>query len=204
MIHISHPRRNKLNHLTQTAMSDLDFIYEPSSNHYKAMCWIFNDDLLFDDYEVCDGTLLQRYVLALFFHSYNLVENYQHLGSSHTCDWPGISCDQSDTFVTKIDLHDQKIKGTLLTEIGLLERLEYIDLSGNKLSGSIDHKKFSYMPLLETFNIANNDINDEIPMELLMLPQIKDINIANNRFVGSLPSDIHYSKTLGELHYLIQ
>ena len=48
-------------------MSDLSILDDPSLPEYKALCWIMTEDTLFHDYDVCDGTLLQRYVMALFY-----------------------------------------------------------------------------------------------------------------------------------------
>ena len=203
IIHSSHPRRNKLNHLTQTVIPDLNLLQYASSSYHNSICWMFdemNGDLLFDNYEVCDGTLLQRYVVAFLFDSFHLFDNDPPLGTLHTCDWPGITCDESSTFITHIALSGRDIVGTLPSEIGLLERLEHIDLSGNRLSGSIDPNTFIHKHNLKTFIIGNNEMSGEIPKELFMMPQIKEIHMADNRFVGSFPPDISYSATLGKIY----
>jgi len=92
------------------------------------------DDNL-DVYEICDGTLLQRYVMALFYISQNTTFAFDEFSNSPTCDWPGITCDSSNTFIHNLTFSN--LTGTLLTEIGLLQSPEVLDLRSSSLTGSL-------------------------------------------------------------------
>lgn len=196
------PKRKALNHLTQLVVPDLTILNDPSLPEYKALCWIMTEDPLFDDFEICDGTLLQRYVLA-FFYFLQEAFKFDDFSSHHTCDWPGVSCDLRHNFVEHLILPDSHLTGSLITEIGLLKRLHTIDLSGNTLTGTIDPSIFGHMPNLEVVHIGVNQFGGDIPDELLILPQIKEVNISNNVIVGTLPNHISYSESLGEYLLLV-
>lgn len=194
----TNPRRIGLNHLTQSAISDMSKLSDISSNEYKALCWIMTQDERFDEFNICDGTLLQRYVLALFYQSQQQSISFFDFSSNHTCDWPGIMCDLENRFAIELSLPKQQLTGTLISEFGLLRRLQIIDLSENKLSGTIDPLTLRQMPHLEEFDIGGNKIGGELPNELLLLPQLKILNISHNLLIGTLPNNIIYSQSLGE------
>lgn len=190
-IDMNHPKRKVLNHLTQLMGS--------SSIINKALCWIINEDKLFEEgeeYFVCDGTLLQRYIIALFFVSKNMMK--PEFSTLYTCDWPGIKCDQSDRYIEHINFSKFNITGSIVTEIGLLPRLKTIDLSWNELDGTISPFIFFHLPNLELFRIDHNKMVGRIPKELFELPKAKTINISFNSFEGTLPTDTNYSKSLGK------
>ena len=43
-----------------------------------------------------------------------------------------------------------------------------------------------------------NRIGGEIPKELFTPPKLKEVNISNNVLIGTLPTNISYSKHLGK------
>ena len=192
------PKRVKINHITQLAASDLDALNNPLSPAYQALCWIMTEDPLLDDYEVCDGTLLQRFVLVLFTYSYGKSDEFQKFASQPTCDWPGTTCDSENMFVEHLRISRKNLQGTLITEIGLLTRLQTIDLSENKLSGRISPQIFINLPNLQEFNVGYNELGGQLPENVYQISQLKTLNVTNNLLVGTLPDDILYSKNLGE------
>ena len=198
----NHPKRRGLNHLTQLAIPDLSKLSNPSSSEYKALCWIMTEDTLFHDFSTCDGTLLQRYVLAFFYFTQkNVLLNFDELSSNKTCEWPGIMCDNNNQYVEEIYIPNSNVTGTLITEIGLLTRLKNIDMSENELTGTIDASMFAQMPYLEVVHLGGNRIGGQIPTALFELPQLKNVNISHNLFTGILPTGFMYSENLGEWSY---
>ena len=166
------------------------------------------DDRL-DNYKICDGTLLQRYVLALFYTSQNDVFTFEDFSTYHICDWPGVTCDSGNTFIQNltlnnltgtliteigllqslevIDLSNSNLTGSLITEIGHLVNLKMLDLSNNRLDGSISSSIFTNVPKLAVFNIFNNNLGGQIPKEMLKTLNLKEIILADNVFVNTLP-----------------
>ena len=73
-IHPRHTKRKGLNHLMHVGVPNTAILDDPDSAHYKTLCWMMNEvndampkDNLFKDYHICDGTLLQRFALGVFF-----------------------------------------------------------------------------------------------------------------------------------------
>ena len=198
MIDSSHPKRKGLNHLTQVVMPNLSFLGQPSSSEYKALCWIMKDDPLYDIYEICDGTLLQRYVIAYFYMSQNWTVELDKMASKPTCQWEGIKCDSTQKFVEELNFRSRSIAGTLISEIGLLTRLRSIDLSDNSIGGTLNPLLFNYKPKLESINIKHNNLGGNIPGELFKLPKLKKVILKDNKLVGTIPMGFEYSPSLGK------
>jgi len=192
-----HPRRNGLNHLTQLIAPDLS---NEDSPHYQVLCWILNNDILFDKYKICDGTLLQRYVMALFYHSQKQsFDSFENFAANDTCEWPGVVCDEKRRFVEQLHFQDKNFIGTLITEIGLLARLKVLDLGGNNLHGTLHSAIFSNMPYLEMFYVGKNEMKGQLPKELLDLPRLKNLNISHNKFTGTMPNANGFPDSLGKI-----
>ena len=196
LLDAEHFKRPGLNHITQLVNQDL---FNPSD----ALCWLINSDALFDPFHICDGTLLQRFILAKFFIDQSDYD-FDKFSSNHTCEWPGITCDFTNRFVEQIDLSydpyilNNTLKGTIMTEIGLLTRLKSINFNGNDLTGSIAPLIFAYMPYLEVFDVGQNKIEGTVSKELFDLPQLREINLSYNFLVGTLPEVFEYPKSLGK------
>jgi len=161
----THHKRIGWNHLTQIKMPYFSREEYSASLPHEVFCWIMTKDSLFEEFDVRDGTLLHRFVMALFFFSQNQTFDFDSFSPEHTCDWPGIKCDSNKKIVEHIDLPNSGLGGTLITEIGLLTRLQKINFSGNDLGGSIDSLLFSYMLDLEVFDVGGNNMEGEIPKE---------------------------------------
>lgn len=194
----SDPKRIKLNHITQLGTPDLAALNNSFTPAYQALCWIMTEDPLLDDYDVCDGTLLQRFVLALFYNSLGMSDEFEKIASQHTCAWPGITCDFENKYVEHINISQRSLQGTLITEIGLLARLQTIDLSENQLQGRISDEIFLNLPNLQVFNVGYNNFGGRLPKDLYQISQLKTLNVTNNAFVGTLLDDITYSNNLGK------
>ena len=197
---INHPRRSGLNHLTQLAMPDLSKLDDPSSPEYQALCWIMTEDILYDEFEICDGTLLQRFIVALatFHVSLRNLVDFDAFKHNHTCSWIGIVCDPDNLFVEELDLSNRALMGPIIPALGLLVGLKVIDLSDNHFTGTIDPFLFLQMPHLEVIHLGGNKLTGAIPKEVFMLPQLKDLNMSHNFLSGTLPTDILFSSNLGK------
>lgn len=200
-IHVGHPRRKGLNHLTQVGLSTLAKLQDPTSAQNAILCWLLTQDIMYDEFHICDGTLLQRYVLALFYYTQPNAFDFDSFKAKHTCFWPGVICEKGNRFVEKIDLPQYNLTGTLMTEIQQLSRLQTLKLNGNHLTGAIDPVIFAQMPQLEIVDMGNNEFGGNLPTTLLVLPSLKELNMSMNKFIGTLPDDIEYPKSLGKQIY---
>ena len=195
-----HPKRMGLNHLTHVAVPDLSILDDSSLPEYKALCWIMTQDTMFHDYDICDGTLLQRYIMALFFFSFQKSFVFDTLWPTHTCEWQGVTCDPLNKYIEHLVFSNRKLHGSFITEIRLLTRLKTLVLNNNFLVGTIDSSTFEHMPNLELFDVGANEIGGTIPKTMFQLPQIEQIVLSNNVMVGELPADIEYSKSISKFY----
>ncbi|XP_027357266.1 receptor-like protein EIX1 [Abrus precatorius] len=90
--------------------------------------------------------------------------------------------------IESLDLSSNHLHGKLPC---LSTTVQWLDLSGNKFSGSmtdflcnnLDSPKLS----LEFLNLASNNLSGEIPNCWTLWPALKVINLQSNHFVGNLP-----------------
>ena len=80
-------------------------------------------------------------------------------------DWDGITVGGSPMRVTKVELDEKGLNGSLPTALGVLTGLEALSLSGNGLRGTI-------------------------PAELGGLASLKDLSIDNNQLTGGIPVEL--------------
>ena len=217
-----HPKRSILNHITQLAIPDLSVIEDPTSPYYEAICWILTQDDKRDMYDINDGSLLQRFIMALFYISHKEVFEFDDISSQDTCEWPGVKCDSRNKYLQEINLSEKELQGSIITEIGLLQSLHKLDLSANNLTGSLV-KEIQYLhnieelnftnnqlvgtmhpsifknfPNLETLDISFNMLAGEIPREIFIPPKLKHIHLSHNLFVGTLPNNFPTSQSIGK------
>ena len=190
-----HEKRNALNHLTQTFERAL----VENTVENKALCSILVDPH-FNEYHVHDGTLLQRYAsLHVFFSGPE--EPTKEMLDSLVCHQDFLNCDANNRYIEEMNLQKWNLTGKIPVAIRFLTRLRTINLSYNKLDGTLDPNLFSNMPFLEQIRFEENEIGGTFPNALFELPNLKTLNLANNAFTGSLPQLDSYSKNLGECHF---
>jgi len=79
-----------------------------------------------------------------------------------------------------LNLSSNRIEGSIPNFIGNMESLNILNLSGNKLTGSIPSdlknlKKLTYL------NLSNNNLEGYIPLDLLEMSSITELYLQNNK-----------------------
>ena len=123
------------------------------------------------------------------------------------CTWYGVTCDESLSSgkkVTELNLKKNNIFGTIASEIGLLEKLSFIDFDSNSMSGSIP-TQLGELTMLRHFEVDGNRLTGTIPSELESLDDLKEVYLQNNNFSGTMPSELcaRRDSVGGELDTLI-
>ncbi|XP_034927848.1 uncharacterized protein [Populus alba] len=127
------------------------------------------------------------------------------------CTWFHVTCD-SKNHVTRLDLGNSNISGTLGPELGQLKHLKYLelyrndiggkipkelgnlknlvsmDMYGNKFEGQIP-KSFAKLKSLVFLRLNNNKLSGSIPRELATLKDLKVFDVSNNDLCGTIPVD---------------
>ncbi|XP_078158985.1 uncharacterized protein LOC144554545 [Carex rostrata] len=142
--------------------------------------------------------------------------------SLNHCQWQGISCGRHHpdrvtafvldskqlsgyispslanlTFLQRISISDNNLRGSIPVEIGYLGRLQFVNLSRNFLDGSIP-ANLAQCKELKYINLGNNFLTGGIPLEFGLMPQLQVLGLYVNNLTGSIPY------TLGNLSSLIR
>lgn len=161
-----------------------------------------------------DGIWSERVLLEIFYHAVEPKHEPHECGgltdwlseSVSICSWQGITCGHfDDTFtrsdlleddympppdaVTRIDLMDSNLQGTLPSELSLMDYLQHLNLSNNDLHGSIP-TEFGDFLQLRFIDMGDNQLSGTIPSELGQLAHsLEELWMENNRLEG--PLDYH-------------
>ncbi len=106
------------------------------------------------------------------------------------------------TSMTGLDLSSNKLNGSIPSDISiLLQFVTSLDLSSNSLIGEIP-KALSNCSYLNILRLDNNQLTGQIPAEFGLLGRMKTFTVANNRLTGPVPrfsnaSELNYANNSG-------
>ena len=72
------------------------------------------------------------------------------------------------------------MEGTLPASVFALEKLETLDLSHNKLSGSVSEVPVGALSNLRKISLAGNQITGVVPLSLLTLQKLTSVDVSDN------------------------
>ena len=154
----------------------------------------------------CEALLEARDILAV-----NASLNWS--GDTPISDWEGVTLQGTPQRVTRLELSDMGLDGSVPAELGQLSRLSYLDLRDNGLSGpmspelgdltnlrylylhgnSLDGEipsRLGNMTNLRYLWLHTNDLTGEIPEELGDLENLRDLNLHTNKLSGAIPGEL--------------
>ena len=76
------------------------------------------------------------------------------------------------------------MEGTLPASVFALEKLETLDLSHNKLSGSVSEVPVGALSNLRKISLAGNQITGVVPLSLLTLQKLTSVDVSDNMITG--------------------
>ena len=136
-------------------------------------------------------------------------------------DWDGVTI--ANNRVSKLEIDDQGLNGTIPAELGNLANLDrlylgYNDLSGaippelgnlanltmlvlnwNRLTGAIP-AELGNLANLDQLHISYNDLSGEIPAELGNLSNLRKLILSGNQLTGEIPAELDNLANLWTLH----
>ncbi|KAL9422390.1 hypothetical protein AB3S75_034626 [Citrus x aurantiifolia] len=109
--------------------------------------------------------------------------------SMNLCQWTGVTCGQRNQRVTRLDLGNQSIRGTLSPYVGNLSFLRYINIATNGFNGEIPHQ-IGRLISLDRLILSNNSFSGAIPANLSSCSNLIELSADSNNLVGEIPAEI--------------
>ena len=101
--------------------------------------------------------------------------------------WDGITARNSR--LTKLDLGNKNMTGSIPPELAQLTQLTSLDLGGNRLTGPIPHE-LGQLTQLTSLYLSNSGLTGPIPPELGQLTQLEVLWIRYNGLTGPIPPEL--------------
>ena len=102
-------------------------------------------------------------------------------------DWHGVTV--SNGRVTRIELVENRLTGSIPTELANLSNLTYLELGWNQLSGSI-LPELGNLANLTHLGLGGNQLSGSILTELGNLSNLTYLDLEQNRLTGTIPMEL--------------
>jgi uncharacterized repeat protein (TIGR01451 family) len=115
-------------------------------------------------------------------------------------NWKGVTLDfenDTGTTVTKINLYNKNLIGTIPSEIEDLPNLEFLELSYNQLAGI--PASLGNLSNLQTLAIRYSQMGGNIPASLGSLTSLQTLLLSGNQLTGSIPPELGTLENLQKL-----
>ncbi|KAI2494300.1 hypothetical protein MHU86_20234 [Fragilaria crotonensis] len=204
--------------VTRGVATQTDFA-DSTSSQYRAAVWIADEDnaalalpsALGDS---ASNEFIERYVIVLFYfatkgESWHYDFRFMNAGS--VCNWNvdltppnsraiqiGVVCN-SENRVSNINLPENNLVGTLITELGLLTRLNFLALNHNVLEGTIP-SALAELVSLTYLALHYNEFKGQLPSWIGDFSALRVLGLGDNNFEGPIPqswTNLHDLVTLG-------
>ncbi|CAA2966109.1 BRASSINOSTEROID INSENSITIVE 1-associated receptor kinase 1-like [Olea europaea subsp. europaea] len=110
------------------------------------------------------------------------------------CSWFHVTCN-GDNSVTRIDIGNANLSGQLVSQLGPLPNLQYLELLNNNISGRIPNV-FGNLTNMVSLDLYLNSLSGPIPTTLGQLRRLRFLRLNNNNLTGTIPMSLTNVTTL--------
>ncbi|XP_044462020.1 BRASSINOSTEROID INSENSITIVE 1-associated receptor kinase 1-like [Mangifera indica] len=104
------------------------------------------------------------------------------------CTWFHVTCN-SENSVTRVDLGSANLSGQLVSQLGQLPNLQYLELYSNDISGKIP-EELGNLTNLVSLDLYLNKLNGPIPLTFGKLTKLRFLRLNNNSLSGTIPMSL--------------
>ncbi|KAL6297386.1 hypothetical protein ACE6H2_005528 [Prunus campanulata] len=101
------------------------------------------------------------------------------------CTWFHVTCN-SENSVTRVDLGNANLSGQLVSQLGVLSNLQYLELYSNNITGNIP-AELGTLTNLVSLDLYLNSLRGTIPDTLAKLEKLRFLRLNNNTLTGNIP-----------------
>ncbi|KAL6854577.1 hypothetical protein ACP4OV_019139 [Aristida adscensionis] len=134
-----------------------------------------------------DGVLLLSFKNSLAADPLGSLAGWGYADAT-PCAWNGVLC-SPDSRVISVVLPNTQLVGPVAGELGLIEHLRHLDLSGNALNGTLPADLFR-APELRVLSLAGNGVTGGLPEQVGQLRSLRALNLACNALSGMVPQNL--------------
>uniref|UniRef100_A0A0E0LY88 Protein kinase domain-containing protein n=1 Tax=Oryza punctata TaxID=4537 RepID=A0A0E0LY88_ORYPU len=141
-----------------------------------------------------DGVLLLSFKFSLLADPLASLAGWGYADDT-PCAWNGVVCmafpasSSEAARVVSVVLPNAQLVGPIARELGLIEHLRHLDLSGNALNGTLPVELLR-APELRVLSLAGNGITGSLPEEVGQLRSLRALNLAGNALSGPIPANL--------------
>lgn len=111
--------------------------------------------------------------------------------SDSACNWVGVQCDSSKSFVFSLRLPAKGLVGPIPENtIGRLSGLRVLSIHHNSITGKLP-SDFANLTVLRSLYVGNNRLSGEFPATLTQLTRLTRLDLSFNNFSGPIPFSIN-------------
>ncbi|KAL5205710.1 hypothetical protein ABZP36_033919 [Zizania latifolia] len=141
-----------------------------------------------------DGVLLLSFKFSLLADPLTSLAGWGYADDT-PCAWNGVVCmafpesSSEAARVVSVVLPNAQLVGPIARELGLIEHLRHLDLSGNALNGTVPVELLR-APELRVLSLAGNGITGGLPEQVGQLRSLRALNLAGNALSGAIPGNL--------------
>lgn len=197
-------------------LTSKDDLLNKDTPQYKASHWLANHDpanltLLLNDGDgwgiIEPHKVLNRYAMATFYlamdgprrdedtnkllwNETNWHTNEGWMSEKHICDWYGIEC-EGQIHIEHFNLTNNRLKGTIPSELSVLTDLILVDWSVNGVTGPLPDFVGEKWRNLEYLLLSKNDFQGTLPPSIGNLTKLEELILTHTNLKGSIPTEIN-------------
>ncbi|KAL1373062.1 hypothetical protein HN51_003076 [Arachis hypogaea] len=147
--------------------------------------------LVMASYRVNSEPTQDKQALLAFISKTKHQNRIQWNASDSACNWVGVQCDSSNSYVYSLRLPAVGLVGPIPPDtIGRLANLRVLSLRSNGLTGQIP-SDFSNLTFLRGLYLQKNELSGEFPSSATRLTRLTRLDLSSNNFTGSIPFSVN-------------